>query len=143
MADLLADLRAALAASAATPEFRADAEAYAEHRSAARVAVPGHAPRLKVARVLVQLATAEPGLRVARVVVAGASGCSDFRGTVVAEDVDGRAHRFAFVWDCRWRAAEEGWVGRSGAPDQARAAAAFGWRCFAEWRALAVSPAGA
>ena len=140
MADLLADLRAALAASAATPEFRADAVAYAEHRPAERVVVPGHAPRLKVARVLVQLAAAEPRLRVARVVVAGASGCADFRGSVVAEDVDGRAHRFAFVWDCRWRADEQGWIASSGTPDQARAARVFGWRCFAEWRALSGAP---
>jgi hypothetical protein len=126
MADLLADLRAALAASAATPEFRADAEAYAEHRPAERVVVPGHAPRLKVARVLVQLAAAEPGLRVARVVVAGASGCADFRGTVVAEDAEGRAHRFAFVWDCRWRA-----TSRAGSLRRARPTRGAPPRCSA------------
>ena len=136
MADLLADLRALLAASAALPEFRADAEAYALHRASERVVVTGYAPRLKVARVLAQLAHAAPALRVARVRVAGVSGCSDFRGTVVVEDASGRAHGFAFAWDCRWRATEEGWLAPSGAPDQTRAASAFGWRCFAEWRAL-------
>ena len=136
LADLLPDLRALLASSAALPEFRTDAEAYALHRASERVAVAGYAPRLKVARVLAQLAHAAPALRVARVRVAGVSGCADFRGTVVAEDADGRAHRFAFAWDCRWRAVEAGWTAPSGAPDQSRAASAFGWRCFAEWRAL-------
>ncbi len=134
--DLLADLRALLSASAALPEYRADAEAYARHRPAPRVTVAGFAPRVKVARVLAQLAAAAPALRVARVWVEGASGCADFTGVVAAEDADRAVHRFAFSWDCRWRAAAEGWASPSGAPDQARAAAAFGWRCFAEWRAL-------
>lgn len=134
--DTLADLRALLAASAALPEFRHDAEAYALHRPAERVHVPRFAPRVKVARVLAQLVAAAPMLRVARVRVDGVSGCADFRGTVVVEDADGRVHRFAFRWDCGWRARQEGWVAPSGAPDQSRAAAAFGWRCFAEWHAL-------
>jgi hypothetical protein len=141
MADLFADLRALLAASAALPEYRADAEAYAMHRASDRVTVVGFAPRVKVARVLVQLASAAPGLRVARVTIEGASGCGDFRGTLSAEDADGRAHRFAFHWDCRWRAEVAGWVSPSGAPDQRRAAAVFGWRCFAEWRSLEAADA--
>jgi hypothetical protein len=62
---------------------------------------------------------------------------------VVAADAEGRAHRFAFVWDCRWRADEQGWIAPSGTPDQARAARVFGWRCFAEWRALGGSPTAA
>jgi hypothetical protein len=56
---------------------------------------------------------------------------------IAADAVDGSEHRFAFVWDCRWRAAAEGWVSPAGAADQTRAAAAFGWRCFAEWRPIA------
>ena len=140
MADLLADLRALLAASAALPEYRADAEAYALHRLAERVTVEGFAPRVKVVRVLTQLAAAEPALAVARVWIDGTSGCADFRGTVVVEDAVGHTHRFAFCWDCRWRAVVERWASPSGAPDQARAASTFGWRCFAEWRAL--GPAG-
>jgi hypothetical protein len=135
-ADPHADLLALLAASAALPEFRRDADAYARHRPAERVVVTGFAPRVKVARVLAQLAAAEPALRVARVRVEGASGCAEFVGVVEAEDADGGVHRFAFRWDCRWRATVEGWVSPAGAPDQARAAAAFGWRCFAEWRAV-------
>ncbi len=136
MPDLLDDLRALLAASAAPPEFRADAEAYALHRPADRVVVVGFAPRVKVLRVLAQLLAAEPSLALARVTVQGASGCHDFRGSLVAEDGDGVAHGFAFRWDCRWRAIAEGWVSPSDTPDQARAAAAFGWRCFSEWRPL-------
>jgi hypothetical protein len=141
MADLLADLRALLDVSAAAPEFRDAVDAYAHVRPAERVVVAGFAPRVKVLRVLAQLLAAEPRLAVARVSVEGASGCSDFRGTLVAEDVGGAAHRYAFRWDCRWRAVQSGWVSPSGTPDQSRAAAAFGWRCFAEWRALGVAPA--
>jgi len=135
--DILADLRALLAASVALPEYCDDVAAYALHRSVERVQVPGFAPRVKVARVLAQLAAAAPMLRVARVRVDGVSGCADFCGTVTVEDADGHLHRFAFRWDCGWRARQEGWTAPSGAPDQSRAATTFGWQCFAEWRLLA------
>lgn len=133
---LAAELRPLLAASAADPAYRADVDAYVAHRAAPRVVVAGYAPRVKIARVLAQLAAAEPDLAVARVVVHAASGCADLRGHLDVDDVSGRTHGFAFVWDCRWRAVAEGWTSPSGAPDQARAAATFGWRCFAEWRRI-------
>lgn len=141
--DTLAELRALLARSAATLEFRADVEAFIAHRPAARVTMGRTAPRVKIARVLAQFLAAAPALRVARVRVDGESGCADFRGTLAAECADGATHRFAFRWDCRWRAEHEGWRDALGAPDQGRAAAAFGWRCFAEWASLpAEAPGG-
>ena len=130
------DLSQILNASSATPEFKADVVAFAEHRAAARIEAARHAPRVKVLRVLTQLLAAEPGLAVERVRVDGASGCSDFRGTVaVAVAVPGEPERtFEFVWDCQWRAIQEGWKDAFGLPDQIRAAQTFEWRCFAHWR---------
>ena len=122
-----------LGASRADDAFKADVVAYHHHRAAARIVVERHAPRVKVLRVIAQLLAVEPALRVERVRVDGTSGCCDFRGTLVVECADGPC-RFDFVWDCRWRAVEEGWVDRWGGADQTRAAREFGWQCFATWR---------
>jgi hypothetical protein len=91
-----------------------------------------HAPAVKVVRVLTQLLSELPDSRIDRVEIDARSGCSDFSGTVTAH-VDGTTRVFEFTWDCRWRAAEEGWVDHWGEPDQIRAAREFGWRCFAKW----------
>jgi hypothetical protein len=91
-----------------------------------------HAPAVKVARVLTQLFAQLPDTPIERVEVDARSGCSDFIGTItVHTGQDARV--FDFVWDCRWRAAEEGWFDHWGEPDQMRAAREFGWRCFASW----------
>ena len=119
--------------SGADDGFKADVRAFAQYQHSDRIRVERHAPRVKVLRTLAQLLAAEPALRVERVRVDGTSGCCDFRGTVVVECADG-VRRFAFVWDCRWRAVEEGWVDHWGGADQTRAAREFGWRCFSEWR---------
>ncbi|HWZ59175.1 MAG TPA: hypothetical protein VNW46_09385 [Gemmatimonadaceae bacterium] len=126
------DLDACLAASRATAAFAADVRAYADHREAPRIAVLRAAPRVKVLRVVTQLLHAEPALPVECVRVDGVSGCADYRGTVIAVTPDGE-RGFAFVWDCSWRAAVEGWLDRHGLPDQTRAAREFGWQCFAAW----------
>ena len=89
-------------------------------------------PAVKVERVLTQLLTELPDARIERIEIDARSGCSDFSGHVavhVAETV----RVFDFVWDCRWRAAEEGWTDHWGEPDQIRAAREFGWRCFSVW----------
>lgn len=90
------------------------------------------APRVKVLRVIHHLLDAHPEFAVERVQVDGRSGCSDFVGTVMVEG-DGESRTFEFAWDCRWKAEQEGWTDCFGFPDQIRAAAAFGWRCFARW----------
>ena len=110
-----------LSACEAHPEFKSDVLAYAAFERAERVQTPGHAPRVKVLRVVAQLLAHEPTLRVESVRVAGAAGCCDFRG-VVSATVDGEERSWEFVWDCRWRAREAGLLDRSGYPDQARAA---------------------
>lgn len=141
---LLPDFSQILDASSATSEFKADVRAYAQHGPAPRIEAVRHAPRVKVLRLLTQLLASEPDLLIERVRVDGVSGCSDFRGTAVV-GVQGEPERtFDFVWDCQWRALQEGWTDAFGLPDQIRAARSFDWRCFAGWheRAAARETAG-
>jgi hypothetical protein len=63
----------------------------------------------------------------------GKPGCSDFRGSVEGE-VEGVVRRWNFVWCCKWRAIEQGWLDCFGFPDQVRAAGEFGYRCFERWQ---------
>ena len=133
------DLLPYLDAAAAHPDFKADVLAFVGgHPAASRIQLDGHAPRVKVERLLTQLLHAHPDLPVERVRVRGRSGCSDFSGevSVFAADVE---HRFAFTWCCAWRAEQEGWRDCFGFWDQARAAREFGFRCFSRWESL--SPA--
>ena len=89
-------------------------------------------PAVKVERVLTQLLTELPDAPIARIEIDARSGCSDFSGQLTVQ-VGETIRVFDFVWDCRWRAAEEGWTDHWGEPDQIRAAREFGWRCFAVW----------
>lgn len=89
-------------------------------------------PAVKVERVLTQLLNELPHEPIERIEIDARSGCSDFGGELIVHTRDGR-RVFEFVWDCRWRAAEEGWTDHWGEPDQIRAAREFGWRCFAVW----------
>ena len=122
-----------MARSLASDEFKADVRAYAAHEPASRLTVARHVPRVKVLRVLAQLFETAPELEVERVHVDAASGCADFRGVLTVEARSG-TRAFDFVWDCHWRAVQEGWTDAFGLPDQIRAARAFEWRCFAHWR---------
>jgi hypothetical protein len=87
---------------------------------------------VKVLRVLAQLFETAPELEVERVHVDAASGCADFRGVLTVEARSG-TRAFDFVWDCHWRAVQEGWTDAFGLPDQIRAAREFGHRCFERW----------
>ena len=121
-----------LGKSQATDSFKLDVTAYCAGRPAPSVHVEGFAPRVKVQRVLMQLLDSEAGLPITRVIVRGRSGCSDFSGEVRVETVS-ETRVFEFVWDCRWRAEQEGWIDCFGLPDQMRAAQEFGWQCFQLW----------
>ncbi|MCU0618638.1 MAG: hypothetical protein MUF40_01820 [Gemmatimonadaceae bacterium] len=134
------DFEPLLAASAATPAFRADLAAFAAGGNAERIEARAHNPRVKILRTVAQLLAAEPTLAVDRVVIAAVSGCSDYAGTLVATDATGTEHRFAFTWDCAWKARQAGYTDHFGLPDQIRAAREFGWDCFAQW---AKAPVGA
>ena len=121
-----------LDAAAAHPQLKSDVLAFLQGGQSSRVQLDGHAPRVKVERVLTQLFHAHPDLEIERVRVQGRSGCSDFVGSLVAFTSDAE-HRFEFTWCCAWRAEQEGWRDCFGFWDQARAAREFGWRCFSKW----------
>ena len=121
-----------LEAAAAHPDLKADVLAFLQGETAARMQLEGHAPRVKVERVLTQLFHEHPDVQFERVRVQGRSGCSDFVGSVTAATADAE-HRFEFTWCCAWRAEQEGWRDCFGFWDQARAAQEFGWKCFARW----------
>jgi hypothetical protein len=121
-----------LAAAAAHPELKTELLEYVQGGSATRIELDGHAPRVKVERVLTQLFHAHPDIPAERIRVRGRSGCSDFTGEVVVE-ADGSEHRFAFTWCCAWRAEQQGWRDCFGFWDQARAAREYGWQCFSRW----------
>ena len=121
-----------LARSRASDAFKRDLRQFAAGRRAARIETARFAPPIKVLRVITQLLHAAPDLAIDRVSIRAESGCSDFVGTAIVE-ADGGVREFEFVWDCRWRAVQEGWTDAFGLPDQIRAAHVFEWRCFAHW----------
>ena len=124
-----------LDAAAAHPEFKREVLHFVQGQPTGRIELQGHAPRVKVERVLTQLLHEHPTLRVERVRVRARSGCSDFTGEITAFEGDVE-HRFAFTWCCSWRAQQLGWKDCFGFWDQARAAREYGWRCFERWEPL-------
>ena len=132
------DLDTLLAGSRATDEFKACVRQYSTVGKAPLIEVAGCSPPTKVLRVVAQLLDAEPGLRLERVRVSGSSGCSDYRGVAEAH-VEGVVKRWSFVWCCKWRAVEQGWLDWFGLPDQMRAAREFGYRCFETWASISAA----
>jgi hypothetical protein len=122
-----------LSRSNAAAGFKHAVRAYAARQPVAEILVKHHVPRVKVLRLLHQLLHAHPEFAIERVFIDAHSGCSDFAGTIIVEGA-GDARVFEFLWDCRWRAEQEGWLDCFGFPDQIRAAEEFGWQCFATWR---------
>jgi hypothetical protein len=116
----------------ATPGFKSDIQSYLDGLPSARVTLEGYAPQVKVRRLLTHLLESERDLEIEAVIIRGRSGCSDFVGSVDVHTTSG-VHVFDFVWDCRWRAQNEGYVDYFGFPDQARAAQEYDWRCFQRW----------
>jgi hypothetical protein len=130
------ELAELLTESRATESFKSDVIRYLETGVADRLQIRGYAPRVKVTRLLKHVLASHPELDIEQLAVSGQSGCSDFVGTVeVATTTESKT--FEFVWCCRWRAEEEGWVDYFGFPDQMRAAREFDWRCFKVWTPLA------
>jgi hypothetical protein len=132
------ELEQMLARSRANDSFKTAVRAFVTGGSAEHIRVEGLAPRIKVKRLLTHLLATEPNLPIERVSLRARSGCSDFVGTVhIHTATDTRV--FEFIWDCRWRAEQEGWVDCFGFPDQMRAAREYDWRCFQSWRTVAFS----
>jgi len=129
----LEELETLLAQSRAHEHFKADVRLFCQRGVAPRIRVDSYIPQVKVQRLLKQMLATEPELPIDGVAVSGASGCSDFVGTVEAK-TQSATHVFDFGWCCRWRAEQEGWTDYYGFPDQIRAAQEFDWRCFHTWR---------
>lgn len=123
-----------LAASAATPAFRAAVTAVGNtSRQATGLTFNPGTPAIKALRAVAKLLEAEPTLPIDTAHITAQSGCSDFRGTLKATLADGTDATFDFTWDCAWRATEEGYKDHWGHPDQIRAAREFGYQCFERW----------
>ena len=132
---VMTEIEQILAQSEATESFKADVRRFMARGASRTIQAPPYAPTVKVMRLLAQLLANEPELPVERVRIQGTAGCSDFVGVVEVEYED-TSRRFEFIWDCRWRAQQEGWTDYFGFPDQIRAASEFGWQCFRVWREL-------
>ena len=131
----LNELEQVLAESRAAETFKNAVRSYCETGNAEHIRVEGMAPRIKVRRLLTHMLATEPHLPIERVALRGRSGCSDFVGTVHVHTSKG-THTYAFVWDCRIRAEQEGWRDCFGFPDQIRAAEELDWRCFVRWESV-------
>jgi hypothetical protein len=133
----LVDLERILAKSRAAETFKSAVRSYCETGDAEHIEVEGFAPHVKVRRLLAHMLSAEAHLPIERVALRGRSGCSDFVGTVRVQ-TSSETRVYEFVWDCRWRAEQEGWTDCFGLPDQMRAAQEYDWRCFARWEPVRV-----
>lgn len=134
----LSELEHLLATSSAAEPFKAAVRTFCTTGgSAERIRVEGFAPPVKVWRLLAHMLAEESHLSIERISLRARSGCSDFVGTVRL-DTATETRVYEFVWDCRWRAEEEGWTDCFGFPDQIRAAQEYDWRCFRRWEAVRV-----
>ncbi|HKO16366.1 MAG TPA: hypothetical protein VJU87_09005 [Gemmatimonadaceae bacterium] len=129
------ELHEILARSLAAEPFKSDVLAFCSRGSASRIHVHGALPQVKIQRLLTHMLFTEPELPVERIALRGSSGCADFTGQVEVR-TRSETRVYEFVWDCRWRAEQEGWRDWFGLPDQIRAAQEFDWRCFQVWRQL-------
>jgi len=132
MRPVLGELEKILEASRAADTFKKAVRQYVANGQTDQIRVEGFAPHVKVKRLLTHVLSAEGHLPIERVSLRGRSGCSDFVGTVQLHTASG-THVYEFVWDCRWRAEQEGWTDCFGFPDQIRAAREYDWRCFERW----------
>jgi hypothetical protein len=131
----LSELYQLLERSRANEPFKQSVRSYCANGSGEHIRVEGFVPRVKVRRLIAHILSAEAHLPIERVSLRGRSGCSDFSGTVQVQTPEG-TRSYEFIWDCRWRAEQEGWTDCFGFPDQIRAAREYDWRCFQRWAPL-------
>jgi hypothetical protein len=130
------ELESILEESRAAEAFKRAVRTYGETGGTDHIRVEGFAPKVKVKRLLAHILSAEAHLPIERISLHGRSGCSDFVGTVQLHTANDTC-TYEFVWDCRWRAEQEGWTDCFGFPDQIRAAREYDWRCFERWEPVA------
>jgi len=127
--------------SRAADTFKNAVRSYCATGGSEHIRVEGFAPQIKVRRLLAQMLSTEPHLPIEGISLRGRSGCSDFVGTVQVH-TGSETRVYEFVWDCRWRAEQEGWTDCFGFPDQIRAAREYDWRCFVRWEPVRVERHG-
>jgi hypothetical protein len=128
----LTELDQILASSNAAETFKSAVRSFCAGRPADDIRIDGFAPSVKVKRLLAHMLASESHLPIERIALRARSGCSDFVGTVKVHTA-AETLVYEFVWDCRWRAEQEGWTDYFGFPDQIRAAREYDWRCFERW----------
>ena len=128
----MTELDKIIAESKAAEPFKDAVRSYWDGTLGERIRVDGFAPPVKVQRLLTHILAAEADLPIEHITLRGRSGCSDFVGTVQIRTTS-ETHVYNFVWDCRWRAEQEGWTDCFGFPDQIRAAREYDWQCFERW----------
>lgn len=133
----MSELEQILAQSQAAEPFKHAVRSYCAGQHAERIRVDGFAPSVKVKRLLAHILSSESHLEIEKISLLARSGCSDFVGTVKLQTAT-ETHVYDFVWDCRWRAEQEGWTDYFGFPDQIRAAREYDWRCFERWERAGV-----
>jgi hypothetical protein len=138
----LTELDQILAASRAAESFKLAVRSYCAGGQVEHIQVDGFAPSVKVKRLLAQVLASEAHLPIERVTLRGRSGCSDFVGRVKVH-TGSETRVYDFVWDCRWRAEQEGWKDCFGFPDQIRAAREYDWQCFERWESVGVETSSA
>jgi hypothetical protein len=134
----LSELEQILATSRAAEPFKNDVRKYLAGAGVDRIRVDGFAPSIKVKRLLAHILATESHLPIEQISLRARSGCSDFVGTVQLQTAS-ETRVYEFVWDCRWRAEQEGWTDYFGFPDQIRAAREYDWRCFERWEPVATN----
>lgn len=121
--------------SSASEEFKKAFQQFlSDYQPSKRIQFGFGNPPVKVLRAICGLLEAHPDLEIQNLNIDGRSGCSDYRGHLVINEGE---HRFTFVWDCAWKAREEGLTDFMGFPDQAKAAQVFGHRCFEKFEKIA------
>lgn len=129
----VADVEQLLESSKATPEFAAALRAFAKTKTPSPLikTKPG-VPLVKAVRAISMALEQLPQEPIRSVEIEASSGCSDFRGRMIIHGATTRTVRF--VWDCAWKAEQQGWKTMFGDWDQQRAAQEFGYRCFEVWQ---------
>ncbi len=119
-------LESLLKASKADPTFKQAVLDFAQEKDSALIKC-APAPRIKILRVLMKLLESFPDEPITEVTIDGRSTCSSYSGRLIFGP---QQKTVRFNWDCHWKAQQEGFTTWYGAPDQSKAAMAFGYQCF-------------
>lgn len=130
MSATVQELDTLLKDSAATEEFKKAVRDLQSGRTSPLIQHNRMVPPVKALRAITKLLEEEISEEIQNVKVEGRSGCSDFEGTLSVNDGE---REYRFLWDCAWRAEQEGFRDHWGSPDQIRAARSFGYQCFARF----------